>query len=238
MNVPIAIDTAGSFTIVLPTSLTLGPGTYWVSVQANMDFTPGGQWAWTDRSVQSNSGSAWQNPGGGFGAGCLTWGLKTTCVTGAGPDQIFQILGCQGGASPTPTPPPTIGISGNVDYCSNPALPGVPGVTMTLTGTTSATTTTDGSGNYAFTGLPSGGTFTVTPTKTALTPGTSINTLDVISAQRQFLGLGTPLTGCRLTAADVNSSGMVDTLDVIAIQRFYLGLSTGIANVGKYRLLR
>ena len=39
MNVAITSGAAtGSFNIVLPTPLTLAPGTYWVSVQANMDF--------------------------------------------------------------------------------------------------------------------------------------------------------------------------------------------------------
>ena len=60
-------DAAGNFTIPLPSSLVLTAGTYWVSVQANMDFTPGGEWGWTDRTVTSNSPAAWQNPGGGFG---------------------------------------------------------------------------------------------------------------------------------------------------------------------------
>ena len=78
----------------------------------------------------------------------------------------------------------------------------------------------------------------MTPTKTARTPGTAnINTQDVIAAQRHFLGLGTPLTGCRRTAADVNSDTAINTVDVIAIQRFYLGLTTGIANVGKYKFI-
>ena len=54
--------------------------------------------------------------------------------------------------SATPTPPPTVSISGTATYCSNPTVPAVPGVTMTLTGTSSATTMTDGSGNYSFTG--------------------------------------------------------------------------------------
>ena len=44
-----------------------------------------------------------------------------------------------------------------------------------------------------------------------------------------------PLSGCRLTTADVNDDGAIDTTDVIAIQRFFVGLSTGIANVGKYQ---
>jgi len=64
---------------------------------------------------------------------------------------------------------------------------------------------------------------------------TGINTVDVIAIQRHFLNLGTPLSGCRLTAADVNSVNGVDTVDVIATQRFFLGLTTGIANTGKYQ---
>src|SRR5205814_8917625 len=104
------------------------------------------------------------------------------------------------------------------------------------TGTTSGSTVTDASGNYSFTGLPSGGSYTVTPTKTARAPGSAnINTVDVIATQRHFLNIGTPLSGCRLTAADVNGDMSVNTVDVIAIQRFFLGLSTGIANVGKYQ---
>ena len=76
----------------------------------------------------------------------------------------------------------------------------------------------------------------MTPTKAARVPGSdNINTVDVVATQRHFLNLGTPLTGCRLIAADVNGDSSVDTVDVIAIQRFFLGLSTGIANVGKYQ---
>ena len=52
--------------------------------------------------------------------------------------------------------------------------------------------------------------------------------------QRHFLNLGTPLSGCRLTAADVNGDTSVNTSDVIAIQKFFLGQSTGIFNTGKY----
>src|SRR5207237_6716850 len=80
------------------------------------------------------------------------------------------------------------------------------------------------------------GSYTVTPTKAALPPGSAgINTVDVVAAQRHFLNLGTPLSGCRLTAADVNGDTSINTIDVVAIQRFFLGSSTGIANVGKYQ---
>ena len=112
----------------------------------------------------------------------------------------------------------------------------IAGVTMTLTGDLGGSTTTDGSGNYTFSGLTAGGNYTVTPTKAALSPGsTGITTVDVIGIQRHFLNLGTPLSRCRLTAADVNGNNAVDTVDVIAIQRFFLGSSTGIANAGKYK---
>ena len=93
----------------------------------------------------------------------------------------------------------------------------------------------DGSGNYQFSSLAAGGSYTVTPTKSALTPGSAgINTVDVIATQRHFLNLAL-LSGCRLTAADVNGDTSINTVDVIAIQRFFLGLSTGIANTGKYQ---
>jgi len=97
-------DTAGTFDIALPTPCTLGPGTYWLSVIAHMDFTPLGQWGWTDRTVVSNSPSAWRNPGGGFGTTCSpSWGAKTACVTGSSPDFVFSISGTPGGVVP-PSP--------------------------------------------------------------------------------------------------------------------------------------
>jgi hypothetical protein len=109
---------------------------------------------------------------------------------------------------------------------------------MSLTGPAPApsSTPTDGSGSYTLSSLTSGGSYTVTPTRTALLPGTAgINTVDVIAAQRHFLVIGTPLSGCRLTAADTNGVSGINTVDVIAIQRFFLALTTGIANVGKYQ---
>jgi hypothetical protein len=112
----------------------------------------------------------------------------------------------------------------------------VPDVTLTLTGDAGGSTLTDGSGNYTFASVAAGGSYTVTPTKAALAAGSdNINTVDVVATQRHFLNVGTPLSGCRLTAADVNGDTLISTADVIAIQRFVLGLSTGIANTGKYQ---
>ena len=117
----------------------------------------------------------------------------------------------------------------------------MPNATLTITGSASGSTFTDGSGNYQFLVL-GGGNYTVTPTKAARPPGSAnINTTDVIATQRHFISCAAHpdqcLSGCRLTAADVNGDNRVDTVDVIAIQRFFLGLSTGIANVGKYKFI-
>jgi hypothetical protein len=61
--------------------------------------------------------------------------------------------------------------------------------------------------------------------------------VDVVATQRHFLNLGTPLSGCRLTAANVNGDSAINTIDIVAMQRFFLGSSTGIANVGKYQFI-
>jgi hypothetical protein len=140
-------------------------------------------------------------------------------------------------ASPTPSPcatvPPFGFMSGNVSYCSNPAPAPVPGVTIQLNGGTVATTDSSGDYGFHFKFAASG---TVAPYKAAQTPGSpGISTVDVVAVQRHFLIIGTPLSGCRLTAADVNGDASINTIDVVAIQRFFLGFSTGIANVGKYQ---
>jgi hypothetical protein len=168
----------------------------------------------------------------------------STALTWAAPPNNFIFIDTDLNIyAPGSTPPgsitiqaATINISGTVTYCSNPSLPPVPNVTLTLTGSASGSTLSDGSGNYTFSSLASGGSYTVTPTKAALAPGSpGINTIDVVASQRQFLNVGTPLTGCALTAADVNGDSSVNTIDVVAIQRFFLSQSTGIANVGKYQ---
>jgi hypothetical protein len=96
----------GTFTIALTSPAVLPSGTYWVSVQAAMDFAAGGQWGWTERMVQSNSASAWRNPGGGFGTSCSAWGARfATCGVGTYPDLVFRLSGSIGGGAPTCSAP-------------------------------------------------------------------------------------------------------------------------------------
>src|SRR6266576_1864189 len=121
--------------------LGLPSGTYWVSVQARQDFTPNGQWFWHNRTVQSNAGAAWENPGDGYGTGCITWNRKNACMADqVWPDQVFQVLGFVEGPTPTATATPIATgtpsatptttpvecqLFENFDFVTPPALPAV-----------------------------------------------------------------------------------------------------------------
>ncbi len=90
-------DAAGSFNIALAVPCVLSEGPHWVSVVANLDFGVGGQWGWTERSVQSFNPSAWQNPGAGFATPCTSWGARAgLCLIGTEPDLIFTLFGTEG----------------------------------------------------------------------------------------------------------------------------------------------
>jgi Secretion system C-terminal sorting domain len=86
----------GSFIIPISPVVNLSPGTYWISVQANLDFGVGGQYGWTEH-LTVGTASAWQNPGGGFATPCATWGYRVaTCgVVGTATydDFAFRISG-------------------------------------------------------------------------------------------------------------------------------------------------
>jgi hypothetical protein len=100
------VESGGLFEVTLTAPVTLTSGTYWVSVQAHQPFDPNGQWGWTERTVQSNSPAAWQNPGGGFGV-CPIWDVRTTCLGAGDPDQLFRLIGTVG-PPPTPTATPRL----------------------------------------------------------------------------------------------------------------------------------
>jgi hypothetical protein len=84
-------DNAGSLSVQTG-KVKLRAGTYWVSVQANMNFAGGfGEWGWEVNSVQNGNLAAWQNPGGGF-AVCPVWDTLENCL-GYGPDLMFALKG-------------------------------------------------------------------------------------------------------------------------------------------------
>jgi len=87
-------DAAGAFSITLPSACTLTAptdATYWVSVQAQLDYLGSmSQWGWYGNTPQVGHPAKWQNPGGAFGA-CPTWGDAGVCVFAAGPDFCFAL---------------------------------------------------------------------------------------------------------------------------------------------------
>ncbi len=86
-------DTAGSFAIKLKKPVSLDKGTYWISVQANMDGTVGGEWGWEASATdQAGKPAVWQNPGDAFATGCTKWSNMQTCLGGTtGPDFLFSL---------------------------------------------------------------------------------------------------------------------------------------------------
>ena len=86
--------TGGASPVITIPATNLSAGTYWVSIQSNMSFAAGGQWAWgASGATATGSPWAWQNPGGGF-AVCPTWGNgAVTCVPGTARNLLFTLTG-------------------------------------------------------------------------------------------------------------------------------------------------
>jgi len=174
----LAYTTADNLNFVIPLTVpaSLTEATYWVSVQCNMDFGVGGQWGWTDRTVQAFSGAAFENPGGGFACpGGNGWVRKTDCVATPDPDQVYRLVGTTGGATPTPTATATPSVTPTATPTSTPsATPSVtPSATPSVTPSATPTPSVTPSATPTPTPTPSATptvTPSVTPTPTA-TPG-------------------------------------------------------------------
>ena len=219
--------------VTTPLAVTVPAGTPQLIMEL---FTPNGQPGGYRFFVGSNA--AMETAPSYFSAPACGITTPTTTAIAGFPNMhiVFDINGSCTCGAPSPTPCPLFNISGTAGQCTTAGPSGValPGVTMTISpGGTSVLT--DNSGFYNISGF-SCVTNTVTPTKAARPAGSQgIDTVDVLSVQRHFLGLGTPLTGCRLTAADCAAPVGITTGDVIAIQRYFLIFTTGIGSVGQYR---
>ena len=128
----------------------------------------------------------------------------------------------------------TASISGNVSSL-NPGPAPISNVMLNITGSSTSSTQSDGAGNYA-SSLVMGGSYVVTPSKNALTPGsTGINNEDLVAVQADIL-MTAFLNKNEMMAADTNGDGVINTVDAMAIQRFFVG-NSATANVGQYRFL-
>ena len=84
----------GNFKIPLAEAVTFKPGTYWVSVKANLDFRVGGEWGWNTNNTARGSNAQWKNGRDGFDTGCREYAEILGCLGdgGQGPDFSFALL--------------------------------------------------------------------------------------------------------------------------------------------------
>lgn len=76
----------------------LTQGSYFVAVQANMNFRDGSEWGWITNNTVRGSASMWRNRGGGFGVDCLRFKPTTFCIpNGEGGDYSFALYGRSSG---------------------------------------------------------------------------------------------------------------------------------------------
>jgi hypothetical protein len=85
--------TVPNFVIDLPLPCKLEPGVYWISVQANIAFIQNGQWFWHENTIQRLSPFVWENPGDGFGTGCVQFTPAQANCGADSPDLSFQLTG-------------------------------------------------------------------------------------------------------------------------------------------------
>jgi hypothetical protein len=156
-------------------------------------------------------------------------------VLGTSTGGTFSLLGGFWQAQQQPQFSATV--SGTITNCANATPPGISNVSVSIVGPAhSHTPVTNASGFYTQ-DVDESGLTTITPSKTALTPGSAgINVGDVLRAQQIFLTSITP-TACQTKAADINEDAVVNVIDVNGIRRFFLNFNTGIFNTGQWRFI-
>ena len=139
----------------------------------------------------------------------------TVSVSSTAPSQVQNVANVSGGASSgasasdtTSISPPIYAISGSVTVGGS----GLSGVAVSLSGTYSASTVTDASGDYTFSGLTAAGTYTVWPSRVGYSFTAPVTFADLSSSgTANFTGMAVaglefyPVTPCRLVDTRVSS---------------------------------
>ena len=93
----VGADSFGSFAIDLGKGHKFKGGkhgkTYWVSVQANLDFSAGGEWGWENQTTSEGNAAMWVNAGDGFATGCTTYSQENVCIPDGQGDHMFTLRG-------------------------------------------------------------------------------------------------------------------------------------------------
>lgn len=178
-NAPYTLQAQGEYHISLLTPAMLATGTYWLMVQANIDYSTAGQFMWYNRAAQSYNQAAWYNPGDGWGTTCTeAWGTRWQCTGDfPEPDQVYRLLGTSlGGSTPavtnTPTGTPTVPVVTNTPT----RTPTAPVITNTPTRTPTGPLPTSTPSS-----LPITGTLTASVTPTVAPTACSIEFNDVLT---------------------------------------------------------
>lgn len=86
----------------LPSPVILNAGTYWFSLQANLNYSVHGQIFWFTQTVQNNNLAHWRNPLDGLGHGAIDWTDFPSVFNEPDPDLSFVLYGNEVSAVPFP----------------------------------------------------------------------------------------------------------------------------------------
>ncbi len=91
---PISASTDTNLSLELPEEVTLGSGSYWLSVYANLAFLPNNtQWFWLTQSTVIGQENVIRDEGDLFGQGLVDWTPQSLAFGGNPEDLVFQIFG-------------------------------------------------------------------------------------------------------------------------------------------------
>ncbi len=163
---------------------------------------------------------------------CQSLGSKTVTLTVT--DEAGNSAFCQ----------TTVVVQDNFNVCSNQTTATIAGK-MTrengdplaqklvgLTGGISIAMHTDVDGTFAFSNLPLGQNYTLTPSYNTK-PLNGVTTYDLVIIRRHILGIESLGSPYKMIAADVNKSGAVTTLDLVDLQKMILQITTSFPNNNK-----
>ncbi len=125
-------------------------------------------------------------------------------------------------------------IGGKIEYRGSSE--DIPDVAVALTGASSGSDQTDGSGDYLFQDLTSGSSFTLTPSKSQNDDVDilDVNSFDASLVAQHVIGINT-LASAQLHYADVDEDGDINMLDAVHIIRSSVGMPPiGNAAVGSW----
>jgi hypothetical protein len=112
----------------------------------------------------------------------------------------------------------------------------VQNVNVSLNDPLSQSVMTGATGDFAFTGVPLGGDYTVAPAKdTNLLNG--VTTYDMVLIKRHILNVEHLNSPYKIIAADVNHSNTVTTFDIVEIQKVILYISNKFTNNQPWRFV-